>query len=75
MRYLLTQTKGINHDFGIEDRTKLKELNIGARFIPFPTVEINTIADLMNIINAFDEPIILSKEDDNIKIEIYNGWR
>ena len=48
---------------------------VGSYIEKHPKIEIRTLEELINLLNAVDTPIIIAKEDDGLSIEIYDGYR
>ena len=58
-----------------DENGKLMHQYVGARVVKHPKIEIETLEDLINLLNSVDNPIIIAKEDDSLSIEIYDGYR
>ena len=58
-----------------DDEGQLMWQQVGSYIKKRPKIEINTLEGLINLLNSVDNPIIISKEDDSLSIEIYDGYR
>ena len=58
-----------------DDEGQLMWQQVGSYIKKRPKIEIKTLEDLINLLNSVDNPIIITKEDDSLSIEIYDGFR
>ena len=57
-----------------DDEGQLMWQQVGSYIEKHPKIEIRALEELINLLNAVDEPIIIAKEDDGLSIEIYDGY-
>lgn len=58
-----------------DDEGQLMWQQVGSYIEKQPKIEIKTLEELINLLNAVDTPIIIAKEDDGLSIEIYDCCR
>ena len=58
-----------------DDEGQLMWQQVGSYIEKQPKIEINTLEELINLLNSVDTPIIIAKEADGLSIEIYDGYR
>ena len=58
-----------------DDEGRLMWQQVGSYIKKRPKIEIEALEDLINLLNSVDNPIIITKEDDGLSIEIYDCCR
>lgn len=57
------------------DEGKLMLQQFGVKVVKHPYIEIETLEELVSLLNSVNAPLIIDKEDNGLSIEIYDGYR